>query len=213
MTLTFEFMWAVVTFSFGMAFTPGPNNTVAFSTGLNYGFFRTIPYGLGVATGLPLLILAVALGLGEFFRAFPQSYDYIKYAGIAYIVYLSWKIATADPRQNRSEKNVPAQASAVGNLDKPDKCPAFSDGVLFQWMNPKAWLLAVTGATTYIGQDTLSVKLAFFCGMFSFMSFASLVAWSFGGELSGRLIRSPRVFRTMNILMGILLLSSVISLL
>jgi threonine/homoserine/homoserine lactone efflux protein len=205
MTLTFEFMWAVVTFSFGMAFTPGPNNTVAFSTGLNYGFFRTIPYGLGVATGLPLMIIAVALGLGEFFRAFPQFYDGVRYAGIAYIVYLSWKIGTADLRRNRSEKD----GAVVG---KPDRRPAFSDGFLFQWMNPKAWLLAATGAAIYIGQDIFSLKLAFFCGMFSFMSFSSLVAWSFGGELSGRLIRSPRVSKIMNILMGILLLSSAISL-
>ena len=84
--MTFDFIWRVVTFSFGMSFSPGPNNTIAFSTGLNYGFLSSIPFVLGVSTGVPLLIVAVAWGLGEFFAIFPNSYDYLRYAGMGYIL-------------------------------------------------------------------------------------------------------------------------------
>ena len=64
--LTFDFIWRVVTFPFGMSFSPGPNNTIAFSTGLNYGFLSTVPFTLGVSTGVPLLIVAEPGALENF---------------------------------------------------------------------------------------------------------------------------------------------------
>ena len=203
-TLTFEFIWSVVTFSFGMSATPGPNNTVAFSTGLNYGFARILPYTLGVSTGVPVMITAVALGLGEFLNTFPQFYLYIRYAGAAYILYLSWKIVTAAPPENREEDT----PESVG---KRNRCPTFLNGILFQWMNPKAWILAVTGVV-YLGRELLSVKLLFLCGTLAVACLISLSAWGLGGAISGRLIRSPRVYRLINVAMGLLLASSVVTL-
>ena len=199
--MTFDFILRVVTFSFGMSFSPGPNNTIAFSTGLNYGFFSSIPFVLGVSTGVPLLIVAVAWGLGELFATFPKFYDYLRYAGMAYILYLSWKIATAPVRKSDdAEPNVPTRR------------PTFLNGILFQWVNPKAWLLAATGVATYVGSEIHTAKLLFLCAAFSVMCFLSLITWSFGGKLSGRLIRSPSILRTINLLMGLLLASSVLTL-
>ena len=201
--MTLDFMWSVVTFSFGMSFSPGPNNTVAFSTGLNYGFLSTVPFMLGVSTGVPLLIAAVAWGLWEFFTIFSDFYVYLRYAGMAYILYLSWKIAASPVR----EKNGDTKPGT------PTRRPTFLNGMLFQWVNPKAWLLAVTGVTTYVGSELQAAKLFFLCAAFSVMCSLSLIAWSFGGKLSARLISSTRALRAINLLMGLLLASSVLTLL
>jgi threonine/homoserine/homoserine lactone efflux protein len=210
--LTVEFVWSVIAFSFGMAATPGPNNTIAFSSGLNYGFLPTMPYMLGTATGLPLMIVAVAWGLGEFFEVFPQFYRYLRYAGAAYILYLSWKIATA-PLPSREENTKKSfEENQQRNQQGNKRCPTFWNGILFQWMNPKAWILAMTGSATYIGADLPLTKLAFYCGTFAVLSFLSLVAWCLGGVFSGRLIRSPRIYGIINAAMGLILASSVVSL-
>jgi len=208
MALTFEFMWSVLAFSFGMTFTPGPNCAIAFSIGLNYGFLSAVPFMLGAASGIPLLIAAVAWGLREFLAVFPEFYSYIRYVGIGYIFYLSWKIA-ASPVQG-----TPAQGENedAGRSSAPTRRPSYLNGALFQWVNPKAWLLALTGVATYLGRDIHSVKLLFLCVSFSVMCFLSLVTYSIGGKLSGRFVRSVRVRRAINLFMGLLLASSVLTL-
>ncbi|MDR1731567.1 MAG: LysE family translocator [Synergistaceae bacterium] len=202
--MTLEYMWSVLAFSFGMAATPGPNNTIIFSSGLNYGFFPSLSYMLGVTVGLPLMIVAVAWGLGEFFDAFPAIYEGVRYTGAVYILYLSWKIATARPPEKDDTKEEFS--------DKRNHRLTFWDAVLLQWTNPKAWILAVTGVATYIGADLPAAKLVFYCGAFAVMSFLSLAGWCLGGVFSGRLIHSPRLYRIMNGVMGLLLAASVISL-
>ena len=207
--MTFEFIWSVLAFSFGMSFTPGPNCTLAFSTGLNYGFLSAVPFSLGVVVGLPLMIASVAWGLGEFFVVFPEFYSYIRYAGMAYILYLSWKIATMSAQ-------VEPTHGENGNTDTntlPVQRPTFLNGVLFQWVNPKAWLLAVTGVTTYVGKDLQSIKLLFLCVSFSVMCLFALTVWTICGKLSGSLIRSSRIRRVVNLFMGLLLASSILTLL
>jgi threonine/homoserine/homoserine lactone efflux protein len=206
-------MWSVVAFSFGMAATPGPNNTIAFSSGLNYGFFPTVPYMLGVMTGLPLMIVAVAWGLGSSFEAFPQIYLYLRYAGAAYILYLSWKIATAPLLSKNSGKEGEKENGKTGKPQEENKRrPTFWNGILFQWVNPKAWILAMTGSATYIGTDLPPAKLAFYAGTFAVACFLCLAVWCLGGMFSGRFIRSPRIYRIINGFMGLILASSVVSL-
>jgi threonine/homoserine/homoserine lactone efflux protein len=200
-------MWSVIAFSFGMASTPGLNNTVVFASGLNYGFFPTVPYILGVTTGLPLMIVAVAWGLGSFFEAFPQAYLYLRYAGAAYILYLSWKIAAA-PLPSKKDGQ---ESEKTGNSPK-GKRPTFWNGIVFQWVNPKAWILAMTGSATYIGTDLPPAKLAFYSGTFAAACLLCLAVWCLGGVFSGRFIRSPRVHRIINGAMGLILASSVVSL-
>jgi threonine/homoserine/homoserine lactone efflux protein len=196
-----------------MAATPGPNNTIVFSSGLNYGFVLTVPYMLGTAAGLPLMIAAVAWGLGEFFEALPLIYRCLRYAGAAYILYLSWKIATAPlPSGPLASKEGNANKLFERNKQGNKRRPTFWNGILFQWMNPKAWILAIAGGATYIGADLPPIKLAFYCGTFAVVSFLCLAAWCLGGVFSGRFIRSPRIYGIINIAMGLILASSVLSL-
>ena len=201
--MTFEFMWGVLTFCFVMSAIPGPNNTIAFSAGLNYGFLSTVPYIIAASASISLMFAAAAWGLAEFFAAFPEFYGYLRYAGMAYILYLSWKVASLPVR----EKSDGAEQTA------PAWRPTFLDGVLLQWVNPMIWVVAVTGVTTCVGSDFQPVKLLVLCVTFFVMCVPCLMAWSFGGKLSGRVIRSPRVHRAVNLLMGLLLATSVLRLL
>ena len=201
--MTFEFMWGVLTFCFVMSAIPGPNNTIAFSAGLNYGFLSTMPYIFAASASISSMFAAVAWGLGEFFTAFPEFYGYLRYAGMAYILYLSWKVAALPVR----EKSDDAEHGA------PEWRPTFLNGVLLQWVNPIIWLIAVTGVTTCVGNDLQPTRVLFLCVTFFVMCFLCLMAWSLGGKLSGRVIRSARVRRAINLLMGLLLASSVFRLL
>ena len=200
--LSFEFVWRMLTFCLVMSVVPGPNNTIVFSAGLNYGFLKTIPYMLGASGSISLMFAAVAWGIMEIFNAFPGFYGYLQYAGMAYILYLSWKIAAA-PVQ---EKNDTEKQSASG------RCPTFLNGVLLQWVNPMIWMLAVAGVATCVAGSHPWLRLLLLCATFFVMCFFGLMAWSFGGNLSGRFIRSPRIRRVINLLMGLLLASSALRL-
>jgi threonine/homoserine/homoserine lactone efflux protein len=211
-------MWGVIAFSFGMTATPGPNNTIVFSSGLNHGFLPTMPYMLGTTTGLPLMIVAVAWGLGEFFESFPQAYLCLRNAGAAYILYLAWKIATTPlpsnplPLRDSDKEDEKRGGKAKKSSGESTRRPTFWNGILFQWMNPKAWILAITGSATYIGTDLPPAKLTFYCVTFAVMTYFSLVIWCLGGVVSGRFIRSPRVYKIINGSLGLILASSVVSL-
>ena len=90
-----ELFWALLVFVVVTLFTPGPNNTMLLASGLNFGFRRGLPHLLGVALGFALMVLAVGVGLGAVFQAYPAAYTVLKYAGAAYLLYLAWQIATA----------------------------------------------------------------------------------------------------------------------
>jgi len=185
-----------------MSAIPGPNNAIAFSSGLNYGFLGTIPYMLGASASISLMFAAIAWGVAEIFAAFPDFYGYMRYAGTAYILYLSWKIAAAPVRgKNGSEEE---RAAA--------RYPTFLNGVLMQWMNPIIWVLSIAGVANCLGNDLSLPRLLFLCVTFFVMCFLCLMAWSFGGNLSGRFIHSPRIRRVLNLFMGLLLASSALKL-
>src|SRR5262245_38787509 len=90
-----DLAWALLGFVVVTLFTPGPNNTMLMSSGLNFGFRRGLPHLWGVALGFTVMVLAVGLGLGAVFQAYPTLYTVLKYAGAAYLLYLAWQIATA----------------------------------------------------------------------------------------------------------------------
>src|SRR5688572_4771064 len=90
-----ELLWALLLFIVVTSFTPGPNNTMLLTTGLNFGFRRGLPHLWGVVLGFAVMVLAVGLGLGAVFQAYPAAYVGLKYAGAAYLLYLAWQIGTA----------------------------------------------------------------------------------------------------------------------
>jgi len=135
MSMSTSLLSAFVLFAFVSSITPGPNNTLLLASGVNFGFRRSMPHALGISLGFMLLVIAVGLGLGEVFKVFPWAYTVLRYVGAAYLLYLAWKIATAGGMSDSNEEH--------------GKPMTFLGAAAFQWVNPKAWIMALGAITTY----------------------------------------------------------------
>lgn len=193
-------MWplavSIVTFAVSMSISPGPNNLMVTASGANFGFVRTIPHMLGVSLGFPVMLLAVGLGLGQALQAWPQVHEVLRYVAAGYLLYLAWRIARAGD---------PGEAEARG---RPF---SFLQAALFQWVNPKAWVIALSAVATYVSPDgdTL-VEILLIGAVFVVAAFLSLAMWAAFGTLIAGALRSPRALRAFNLGMaGLLVLSLV----
>ena len=109
-----DLLTAFVLFAFVSSITPGPNNTMLLASGVNFGVRRSVPHALGISFGFMVMVLAVGLGLGEVFKAWPPLYTVLRYTGAAYLLYLAWKIATSGPVGTARPRPVPANRWASG---------------------------------------------------------------------------------------------------
>ena len=127
---------AIASFAFVTSVTPGPNNLMLLASGANFGFRRTLPHMLGISLGMALLLTCVLGGLGELFSRFPLLQVLLRIAGVGYLLWLSWKILQTPPRDLQQ-----------GN----DEARPFSwwQAVLFQFVNPKAWIMAITAVSSF----------------------------------------------------------------
>ena len=126
---------AFVMFATVMFFTPGPNNIMLLSSGLTYGFRPTIPHIMGITVGFAFMIGAVGLGLGTIFIAYPVLQTILKYAGVAYLVYLAAHIALSEPPSAE-------QDNSRGPM-------TFWGAAMFQWVNAKGWVMVIGTITAY----------------------------------------------------------------
>jgi threonine/homoserine/homoserine lactone efflux protein len=196
--MTFELFIALFVFAGIAAFTPGPNNTLLMASGMNFGFRRTLPLVLGVTIGFPLMIGLVGLGLGQVFTAYPILYQVLKYAGTAYMLFLAWKIATA---------------KLAGSEAAESKPLSFLQMSLFQWINPKGWVMAVTALSAYTIVDSYYTGVAVVVGMFVFMGITSAMTWAAFGAALKSVLTDPRYFRIINVGLALLLAASLIPML
>jgi len=137
-----ELLLAFIAFAFVTSVTPGPNNMMLLASGVNFGVRRSIPHMFGISLGFMLLVAAVGLGLGQVFQRLPVLHDALRYVGAAYLLYLAWKIAQSGAPQSREN----AEAKPF----------TFLQAAAFQWVNPKAWIMAIGAITTYTPQDGFS---------------------------------------------------------
>jgi threonine/homoserine/homoserine lactone efflux protein len=185
---------AFVMFAIVMFFTPGPNNIMLLSSGLTYGFRRTVPHIAGVATGFSFMVAAVGLGLGTIFIAYPVLQTILKYAGTAYLVYLSAVIAMAGP-----------VASGQENQRGP---MTFWGAAMFQWVNAKGWVMVIGIITAYAAIASFPWNIVVQTAMSLLMGTLSSVTWALFGSSLRPLLTSPGVVRAFNIVMAVLLLAS-----
>jgi threonine/homoserine/homoserine lactone efflux protein len=175
-------------------FTPGPNNAMLMTTGLNFGFRRGQPHLWGVALGFAVMVLAVGLGLGAMFAAYPATYAVLKYAGAAYLLYLAWRIATSG-----EVKEGAAGARPI----------TFLQAAAFQWLNPKGWVMAVGAVSAYAAVAPFPYNMLLIAFLFGSLGVASSATWlGFGTGLKRLLTSSPRAVRAVNIAMALLLVAS-----
>lgn len=184
-------------FAFAMAGTPGPNNTMVTASGANYGFRRTLPVAIGMGAGVAVIIFIVA-AVGGSVIAEPRVHLALKWLGIAYLLWLAWRIANA----------VPAGAVPDGSVQRPF---GFFEGALLQLVNPKLWVM-VAGAVVTYGKGPagdLTVP-AVFAVIFGGATLVSTVAWTGIGVGAARFLARERSLRIFNRAMALLLVLSLV---
>ena len=187
---------AFLLFALTTLFTPGPNNAMLMSSGMTYGWRRAVPHLLGVSLGFGLMVAMVGFGLGVLIAANPAIYLTLKYGGALYLLYLAWKIATADPHD--------------GTARRTGKPISFLEAALFQWVNPKAWIMAVGAVSTYAGMAPFPLNVLIMVGVFSVGGLASSAAWVGMGAALQRVLNNPSRVRLVNAILAVLLVASVI---
>jgi threonine/homoserine/homoserine lactone efflux protein len=191
-----EWLLSALAFATSMSATPGPNNTMVAASGANFGFRRTLPHLLGVSIGFPVMLLVIALGAAEPLRTWPWLHQVLRWAGAAYLLWLAWKIAVTRPDK---------QAASEGNA----RPMTFLQAALFQWINPKAWIIAAGAVVTYTGGN-VALQASLLAMLFVAVCIPSLAFWTTVGVGAGRLLRSPRALRWFNLTMAALLVASLV---
>lgn len=193
---TIELYLALLLFAFSAAITPGPNNVMLMSSGLNYGVRKSLPHLLGICLGFPVMVLLIGVGLGSIFERFPITHSIIQIFGILYLLYLAWIIATTKPHDIHTEKSKPF---------------SFWQAALFQWINPKAWIMATGAIATYTTLNAnIYQQIGIIALIFLITAFPSAATWLFFGANLKRFLQSPKHQKTFNIAMALLLVGSII---
>jgi threonine/homoserine/homoserine lactone efflux protein len=178
------------------SFTPGPNNIMVTASGTAFGFTRTVPHILGVSFGFAVMVVAFGLGAGQLLQAYPAWHQWLRIVGALYLLYLAWRIARAgDP----------------GAAESARRPLSFLEAALFQWVNPKAWTLALGVVVAFTAPGgSVALQLAVIVAVFSATNVVSLAAWCAFGMAIRRFLSSPRALRATNLAMAALLALSVI---
>ena len=182
-------------FAIAASVTPGPNNVMVAAAAASHGVRAVVPQILGISFGFGAMIVIVGLGLAVPLATSPHLATAMRWIGAAWLAVLAWKIATAPP---------PGEATGRPPL-------RFLGGAMFQWINPKAWMLALGIATTWTAADAaLAPQVALMGAIFTAVGIPNGLLWGTLGERIGRLLRSPARLRGFNVAMALLLLASMV---
>ena len=191
--LTVSALPAGMLFALVTSITPGPNNTMLLASGVNFGFRRTMPHLFGISIGVAILMLCVGFGLGEAFRRVPVLYTVLEAASVAYLLYLAWRIGTS------------GEVKAHGAKPRP---MTFIEAAAFQWVNPKAWMMVLTAATTVQLSADYGMNAAWMSVVFILIGFPCICLWAAFGQGLRHFLSNPRALRVFNVTMAVLLILS-----
>jgi threonine/homoserine/homoserine lactone efflux protein len=192
--MTYEIFIALIGFAFASSITPGPNNLMLMASGANYGLWRTIPHMLGISLGHAFMVTMVGVVLLRVFETYPVLNIVLKVLSATYMIWLAWKIANAVPPE------------AKGVTGKPF---TFLQAAAFQWVNPKAWFMAITAISAYAPQNQgIWVGSLMVAGVFTLTNFPSVSVWAMLGVQVRRWLGTTRRLRVFNVTMAVLLVVS-----
>jgi threonine/homoserine/homoserine lactone efflux protein len=180
----------LASFSLVGTITPGPNNLMLLASGVNFGFWRTVPHMLGIGAGFVTLLLSVGLGLGAVLTSFPALHMALKFAGGAYLLYLAWRIAMSRSIDKDAGNGRPM---------------SFLSAAAFQWVNPKAWVMAVTAMVLYTNADRPFGSVLLVAVAFGLVNVPCVSSWAGFGVALRRFLADPARLKWFNIAMGLLL--------
>jgi threonine/homoserine/homoserine lactone efflux protein len=195
--MTLDLLLAIAAYAFVTTITPGPNNAMLLASGLTFGFWRTGPHLLGIAVGFAGMVAAVGFGAGELFERIPHLHDILRVVATAYLLYLAWKIAHSAPMAGAGVDSIADQ--------KPF---SFLQAAAFQWVNPKAWVMAIGAISTYAMPEAFSLSVIVIALSFLIVGSPCIACWAGFGSLMRRLLSNPRRVRQINIAMAALLVVS-----
>lgn len=190
--MTHEIFLALVAFAFVTAITPGPNNLMLMASGANFGIRRSLPHLLGVMIGFMVMCALVGFGLGGLFDLWPPAHGLMKWASVLYMLWLAAKIARAAP---------PGEGAAGGTP------LTFLQGAAFQWVNPKAWAIALAAMAAYAPDRELRAVLIV-AAVFGLVTLPSVGLWALLGQGMRRWLSDLRHLRLFNWTMAGLLVAS-----
>jgi len=195
--MSYDLIAALVLFALASSITPGPNNIMLLASGANFGLRRTVPHMLGISIGHAFMVSMVGLGLLQLFAALPVIRTILMVLCAAYLLYLAWKVANAAP-----PADAPSDARPL----------TFLQAAAFQWVNPKAWYMAIYAQTNFAPEGglfglpwagALAVAL-----IFAVTNLPSVTVWAWGGVQVRRWLEAPGRLRAFNIVMALLLVAS-----
>ena len=195
MTMSPDILVALVTFCVVSTVTPGPNNMMLLSSGATFGFRRTVPHMLGISMGCVIMVLLLGFGLSGVIARAPWLYTVLHIVSTAYLLYLSWRIATS--------AGVGAGAARVRPL-------SFLDAAAFQWVNPKAWAMTLGATTGFARPEHLTADVSIVALVLAAFGLPCIALWAGGGTVVRQLLTRPSALRAFNIGMAALLVASLL---
>jgi threonine/homoserine/homoserine lactone efflux protein len=193
--MSLDVFLALLLFAFVSSITPGPNNLMLLASGVNFGFLRTTPHMLGIGFGFLFLLLCVGFGLGALLTAFPAVHTAPKVIGGLYMLYLAWRIA-----MTRSMGAAKASARPM----------TFLEAAAFQWVNVKAWVMALTAMSLYTSTERPFLSVLLVGGAFALVNVPSVASWAGFGTAMRGFLSDPVRLKWFNIAMGLALAVSVV---
>jgi threonine/homoserine/homoserine lactone efflux protein len=178
------------------AITPGPNNVMLTTTGLNFGVRRGVPHLLGICIGFPVMLALIGLGFGTLFQLYPILHEVIKIVGVIYLLYLAWKIASTRGGVSEIRQSKPIN---------------FWQAAAFQWINPKAWIMGSSALAAYTSlDDNFFLQVLIICVTFMFITIPCAGIWLVFGAGLQHFLKDPGHLKIFNISMALLLIASIL---
>ena len=190
-----EMIPALVALAVATLFTPGPNNALLAASGANFGWRRTLPHLLGVAVGFPVMLLCVGLALGGLFQASALFRESLRFGGAAILLWLAWKIASS---------------GGIGSKSTGAHPFTFAQAAGFQWINPKAWTMAIAATSQFIVETAPVITAAVTAGTFLALGLVSASTWTLAGQAMTRWLTTERRLRGFNLAMAGLIVASTV---
>lgn len=189
---------ALVVFAFVTSITPGPNNLMLLASGVNFGFRRTIPHMLGIFAGFTTMVALVGLGIGAALTSVPALHFALKWGGLAYMLWLAWSLLGI----GKPAKGLSPGASGQG---RPMR---FIEAAAFQWVNPKAWMMALGATAAYVPAESPVAGSLFVALAFGLVNLPSVSSWAAFGAALRDFLSEPKRLRVFNWVMAALLVAS-----
>ena len=195
--ITWELIAAISVYYFVMYATPGPNNSILTASGIKFGFIRSIPNIIGISSGHGLQLALVCFGLGSLFSQFPILLEVLKYIGACYLLYLAWKIFGSLNISRTEEKSSPLK---------------YYEAILFQFVNPKAWVICSTAVTLYYPKgENILIGTLFMVIMSTVVNIPSISVWAYGGSVIRNYLNNEKLKKIVEWILAVMLIATAAS--